>query len=68
MPSNKPRVATYTTEKNIRKLRVISAYGNKSMSEYIGYLIDKAIEEYEQQHGEIKLDDELELGHQDAAR
>lgn len=55
MPSNKPRVATYTTESNVRKLKIISAYYNKSMSEYIGYLIDKTIEEYEDAHGEIVL-------------
>lgn len=66
MPSNKPRVATYTTEKNIRKLKVISAYCNKSMSEYIEYLIDKAIEEYECKNGSIQLPDEQ--GNQDAAR
>lgn len=55
MPSNKPRVATYTTEKNIRKLKVISAYCNMSMSEYMEFLIDKAIGEYERENGEIKL-------------
>lgn len=57
MPSNKPRIATYTTEESVRKLKIISAYCNKSMSEYMGYLIDKAIEEYEKEHGEIKLSD-----------
>lgn len=57
MPSNKPRVATYTTESNIRKLKIISAYCNKSMSEYMELLIDRAIGEYEQEHGEIMLSD-----------
>lgn len=61
MPSNKPRVATYTTESNIRKLKVISAYRNKSMSEYLEFMIDRAIREYEQEHGEIELLEYMEL-------
>lgn len=56
MPSSKPRVATYTTESNVRKLKVVSAYNDKSMSEYMEFLIDTAIKEHERKHGEIHVD------------
>lgn len=61
MPSQKPRVATYTTKTNIRKLKIISAYSDMSMSEYLEYLIDRAITDYENENGEIILnEDDLE--------
>lgn len=56
MPSNKPRIATYTTHENIRKFKIISAYKNKSMSDYLAELIDTTIKNYEAEHGEIKID------------
>ncbi len=56
MPSNKPRIATYTTKENIRKFKIISAYKNKSMSDYLAELIDTTIKQYEAEHGEIKID------------
>ncbi len=58
MPSQKPRVATYTTKTNVRKLKIISAYNDMSMSEYIEYLIDIAITDYENENGEIILKEE----------
>lgn len=58
MPSQKPRIATYTTKKNVRKLKIISAYSNMSMSEYLEFLIDSAITDYENENGEIIFNDE----------
>lgn len=58
MPSTKPRIATYTTENNIRKLKVLSAQNNKSMSEYLNFLIEKAIQDHENKHGEITVNQE----------
>lgn len=47
MPSNKPRIATYTTQNNIDKFKVISAINGMSMSEYLAFLIEKTITDYE---------------------
>ena len=58
MPSNKPRVATYTTEENIKKFRVIAAYKGKSMSDYLSELISESIEKFEAENGEIKIESE----------
>ena len=56
MPSNKPRIATYTTDENVRKFKVIAAYKDKSMSDYLAELINKAIQEFEVEHGQIMID------------
>lgn len=55
MPSQKPRVATYTDEITIRKFKIIAAYNNKSMSEYLQEIISNNIAAYEHQHGPIVL-------------
>lgn len=55
MPSNKPRIATYTTDNNLKKFKIIAAYQNKSMSEFLSLLIDKSINDFESEHGEIIL-------------
>ena len=57
MGSIKPRVATYTSEENIRKFKIISSYNNKSMSLYLEYLIEQAILDFENEHGEIEIKD-----------
>lgn len=57
MPSNKPRIATYTSDENRDKFKVISAIHKMSMSEYLEYLINKEIEQYEKEHGTIKITD-----------
>ena len=56
MGTDKKRVQAYVTEETVKKFRVISALKGKSMSEYSAILIEKAIEGYEVEHGEIKLD------------
>lgn len=58
MPSNLPRIATYTTKDNVKKFKILSAYKNLSMSEYLSVLIDNCIAEYEAEHGEIKIESE----------
>lgn len=55
MPSQKPRISTYTDEKTVRKFKIIAAYNNCSMSDYVKQLINDAIKEHETQHGEIQL-------------
>lgn len=58
MPSNKPRIATYTTEENIKKFRVIAAYKGKSMSDYLSDIIEKTIIEFEKENGTIEINKE----------
>lgn len=58
MPSNKPRIATYTTELNLRKFKIISAYKGKSMSDYLATLISECIDKFESEHGTIELPQE----------
>ncbi len=53
MPSDRPRIATYTTKDTVQKFRIIAAYKGKSMSEYLQIIIDEAINLFEQEHGEI---------------
>lgn len=57
MPSDKPRIATYTTKENISKFRIIAATKGKSMSEYLSCLIEKSIIEYENENGKLKIPD-----------
>lgn len=53
MPSDKPRIATYTTKENITKFKIIAAINGKSMSEYLSTLIENSINEYEAKNGKI---------------
>lgn len=55
MPSQKPRIATYTSEEKQRKFKIVAAYQGKSMSEYLEILIDKAITEHEKEYGTIPI-------------
>lgn len=58
MPTEKRRIQAYVTEDVIPKFRIITAIkGKRSMSEYAGELIKKEIEEYEAEHGEIKIEE-----------
>lgn len=68
MPSKLPVIKANTTKSNIIKMGVIAKTHKRSVSKELELLIENHIMEYEQQHGEIKLDDELEPRHQDAAR
>lgn len=56
MATDKKRIAAYVTEETVNKFKVVSATKNKSMSEYAAVLIEKAIEGYEVEHGQIKID------------
>lgn len=56
MPTEKKRIQAYVTEETIHKFRIVTAINKKrSMSEYASELILKKIEEYEAEHGEIKI-------------
>lgn len=55
MPSKKPRIATYCDETTVQKFKIVSAYQNQSMSQYLLNIINAAIDEHEQEHGIIEF-------------
>lgn len=56
MSTDKKRIQAYVTQETLDKFKVVSATKRKSMSEYASTLIEKSIENYEEEHGEIKID------------
>ena len=58
MATTKKRIAAYVTEETVKKFKIVSATKNKSMSEYAEMLIQKAVEEYEQNYGIIKIENQ----------
>lgn len=70
MGKNKIKVTGFRIEddKLLKKLGIIAAENCRTRNKEVEFALKIYVAEYEQQHGEIKLDDELELGHQDAAR
>jgi hypothetical protein len=57
MPSDKPRIATYTDNITVKKFKVVSAYNDLSMSQYLSQIIEDSIKDFENVHGEIKISD-----------
>jgi len=57
MATTKKRIAAYVTDETVKKFKIVSATKNKSMSEYTEMLIQKTIEGYELEHGEIKIEE-----------
>lgn len=55
MATDKKRIAAYVPEEIVKKFKVVSATKGKSMSEYTAVLIEKAIDGYEVENGEIKI-------------
>lgn len=55
MATDKKRIAAYVPEETVKKFKVVSATKGKSMSEYTAVLIEKAIDGYEVENGEIKI-------------
>lgn len=53
MPSNLPVMRTRTTEKNIDKMKFIAEYNKRSLSKELEMIIEKHIEDFEKEHGEI---------------
>lgn len=53
MPSNKPRLMTYTDKETIEKFEIISKQENRSMSKQLEYIVKQYINNYEQRNGSI---------------
>lgn len=55
MPSNKPRLMTYTTQDVIDKFEIIASEENRSMSKELEYIVKEYIKLYESKHGNINV-------------
>lgn len=53
MPSDKPRLATYTNNKTIRKFQYIADIEKRSASKELEFIVDEYISTYEAKHGEL---------------
>ena len=56
MPPDKPIIAVRTTRDIIEKMKVIASENGRSISKETEILIKKHIKRYEEDNGEIKLD------------
>ena len=57
MPSNLPIIKANTSHENISKMKVIAKQNKRSISKELEWLIEKHIEEYEKENGEIILEE-----------
>lgn len=55
MPSKLPVIKANTTEKNIIKMKTIAKYNKRSMAKELEMIVEKHIEEFEKEHGEIDI-------------
>uniref|UniRef100_A0A7C5V684 Arc family DNA-binding protein n=1 Tax=Caldicellulosiruptor owensensis TaxID=55205 RepID=A0A7C5V684_9FIRM len=58
MPSNLPTFTLRIPEKLLAKLRVVANINKRSVNKEIEFLIERYIEEFEAEHGEIKIEEE----------
>lgn len=58
MPSEKPKIVVYTNRETIAKIDAISKNENRSRGNLCETLIKDYIERYENEHGEIPIDEE----------
>lgn len=56
MPSNKPIIVVRTTEEIKKKIEHVADENNRSVSKEIEYLIKRHLKRYEEDNGEIKLE------------
>ena len=56
MPSKLPVIKANTTDDNIIKMKYIAKYNKRSLAKELEYIVEKHIEEFESEHGEIKID------------
>lgn len=55
MPSNKPQLKAYVDVTTYEKFKALADKEHRSTSNYIEMLISKEIEQYENTHGNIKI-------------
>ena len=57
MPSTKPIIKANTTQTNIDKMKYIAEYNKRSMAKELELIIEKHIQIFEYEHGEIKVEE-----------
>ena len=62
MPSNKPRIMTYTTQEIVDKMTVIAEQENRSISKEVEHIIKLYINNYENQNGNIIIQNNSHFG------
>ncbi|WPX08182.1 Arc family DNA-binding protein [Anaerocellum danielii] len=58
MPSNLPTFTLRLPEKLLAKLRVIAGINKRSVNKEIEFLVERYVKEFEEKHGEIKIEKE----------
>lgn len=58
MPSNKPRLATYTNKTIIDKFQYISDFEHRSSSKELEHIVIEYINLFEDKHGELIIDED----------
>ena len=58
MSTDKERIMTYVTKEDKEKITKIAKKNDRSVSNYVNLLIKQEIKEYEQENGEIILEEE----------
>ena len=56
MPTDRTQLKTYVDEKTGKKIKNIADKNYRTISKQLEYLIQKEIEKYESEKGEIKID------------
>ncbi|WP_455532426.1 hypothetical protein [Roseburia inulinivorans] len=55
MPSNKPQIKAYIDQVTYEKFKTLAEQEHRSTSNYIEMLVSREIENYENKHGNIKI-------------
>lgn len=58
MPSSRPKIVIYTDDTTIQKIQYIADKDKRATSNYCDLLIQKHIKKYEQENGEIQINEE----------
>jgi succinylglutamate desuccinylase len=58
MPSNKPKLMTYTSNETIKKFQYIASIQKRSASKELEYIIEEHIRNFELKHGELIIEED----------
>ncbi len=57
---NFPQLKTYTSKTNVEKMKIIAHNNKRAVSKELEYIVEKHIEEYESEYGEIIISETQE--------
>lgn len=63
MPTDKKAVSAYVDEEIKKKAEIIAKKEGRSLSNYLGMIISKIVQDYEKENGEIVIKQEDEEEH-----